>query len=170
VHATALIVEGYRGFRSAENLKLAIPNGNPGSGLTILVGPNSGGKSSVIEALQLCSDLGQQAQLSRGKRNVGSPAGVRLSIEYSDNSKGFKKIVGILDSNAERESADLQARYTEYLFRCIPAPDVRTKPSRSKPAENVEGLLGEDHSTVRSNYRESAISLFNEVNDFLAKH
>lgn len=34
---------GYKGFATQQSLKLAMPNGKPGSGLTVLVGPNGGG-------------------------------------------------------------------------------------------------------------------------------
>ena len=40
---------GYRGFAIKQTLNLAIPNGELGSGLTVLVGPNGGGKSTLIE-------------------------------------------------------------------------------------------------------------------------
>lgn len=40
---------GYRGFATRQNLKLAIPKGERGSGLTVLVGPNGGGKSTLVE-------------------------------------------------------------------------------------------------------------------------
>lgn len=40
---------GYRGFAQKQSLKLAIPNGKRGSGLTVLIGPNGGGKSTLVE-------------------------------------------------------------------------------------------------------------------------
>ncbi len=47
-----LRIRGYRGFKSEGVLDLAVPDGRPGSGLTILTGPNNGGKSSILEALR----------------------------------------------------------------------------------------------------------------------
>lgn len=52
---TRLSVEGYRGFQHAQTLNLARPNGQPGSGLTIIVGANSSGKSTVVEAMHYFS-------------------------------------------------------------------------------------------------------------------
>lgn len=49
---TQLKILGYRGFRSQEILDLAVPTDRPGSGLTILTGPNNGGKSSILECLR----------------------------------------------------------------------------------------------------------------------
>ena len=45
-------IKGYRGFATDQRVRFAVPTGAVGSGLTVLVGPNNGGKSSVIEALQ----------------------------------------------------------------------------------------------------------------------
>lgn len=45
-----LSIKGLRGFAEYAELKLAVPTDNqPGSGLTILVGPNNGGKSTITE-------------------------------------------------------------------------------------------------------------------------
>lgn len=49
---TQLKILGYRGFRSQAILDLAVPTDQTGSGLTILTGPNNGGKSSILECLR----------------------------------------------------------------------------------------------------------------------
>ena len=49
-----LSMEGFRGFSKKRKIKFAVPNGtDEGSGLTVLVGPNNGGKSTIIEAIHL---------------------------------------------------------------------------------------------------------------------
>lgn len=45
-----LEISGLRSFAEAERLELAIPNGEFGSGITVLVGPNNSGKSTIVEA------------------------------------------------------------------------------------------------------------------------
>ncbi len=51
-----LTIKGLRGFSEKTNIHFAIPdNINPGSGLTVMVGPNNSGKSTVIEAVHLLS-------------------------------------------------------------------------------------------------------------------
>lgn len=51
-----LTIKGLRGFSEKTNIHFAIPdNKNPGSGLTVMVGPNNSGKSTVIEAVHLLS-------------------------------------------------------------------------------------------------------------------
>lgn len=43
---------GYRGFSKKREIQFAIPNGELGSGLTILVGTNNSGKTTIIEAIK----------------------------------------------------------------------------------------------------------------------
>lgn len=52
----SLTIKGFRGFTNKRKMEFAIPDGETiGSGLTILVGPNNSGKSSIIEALHILS-------------------------------------------------------------------------------------------------------------------
>ena len=49
-----LSIEGLRGFSEKICFEFALPDGkNIGSGLTILVGPNNSGKSTVIETVHI---------------------------------------------------------------------------------------------------------------------
>lgn len=51
-----LSIEGLRGFSKKIEINFALPDKkNKGSGLTVLVGPNNSGKSTVIEAIHLLS-------------------------------------------------------------------------------------------------------------------
>lgn len=51
-----LTIKGLRGFSEEQEISFALPDGkNVGSGLTLLVGPNNGGKSTIIEAIHLLS-------------------------------------------------------------------------------------------------------------------
>jgi AAA15 family ATPase/GTPase len=45
----SLTIEGFRGFATKRVFHPGIPNGTQGSGLTIIVGPNNSGKSSLLE-------------------------------------------------------------------------------------------------------------------------
>ena len=49
---TRIEILGYRGFRETGSLDLAVPNGEAGSGLTVLTGPNNAGKSCILECLR----------------------------------------------------------------------------------------------------------------------
>lgn len=77
----SLTIHGLRGFATAQTLHLARPRGEPGSGLTMLVGPNNGGKSTVIEALRTLSLTREPPSFTEGKRNKA--AGDRILVEVT---------------------------------------------------------------------------------------
>lgn len=86
---------GYRGFSTKETLNLAIPNGKPGSGLTVIVGPNGGGKSTLVECFrQLSLAKRQNATFSSGRRNKNAGDKVEISIEYDEITGSLKTING----------------------------------------------------------------------------
>ena len=70
-------ISGLRGFASLETLDIAAPQERPGTGLTVLVGPNNGGKSTIIEALGALSKNRPQS-FTVGKRNQA--AGDRVTL------------------------------------------------------------------------------------------
>ena len=77
---TSLTLEGLRGFGQAQTLRFAQPSGASGSGLTILIGPNNGGKSTIVESLRAVASRGEQS-FTEGKRN--NDAGDRISIRIT---------------------------------------------------------------------------------------
>ena len=84
---TSLNIIGYRGFAKEQTLKLARPIGELGSGLTILVGPNNGGKSTIVESLQAISS--KSVSFSEGKRNRVADERVTIRVK-SDNGDTFE--------------------------------------------------------------------------------
>nr|WP_321238757.1 AAA family ATPase [uncultured Tolumonas sp.] len=60
-------IHGYRGFREIGALDFSVPNGEMGSGLTILTGPNNAGKSCILECLRARS--GGEVSFTAGTRN-----------------------------------------------------------------------------------------------------
>jgi AAA15 family ATPase/GTPase len=68
---SSISIKGFRGFAEEQELKLADPNGNRGSGLTVIVGPNNGGKSTIIESFKLMSS-GNDISFAEGQRNKAS--------------------------------------------------------------------------------------------------
>lgn len=80
---TRIEILGYRGFKEVGSLDFAVPNGDPGSGLTLLTGPNNSGKSCILECLRA----------RRGNEPVSFTSGTRNSdveyveIKYSVNDK-----------------------------------------------------------------------------------
>ncbi|MBI2985382.1 MAG: ATP-binding protein [Deltaproteobacteria bacterium] len=73
----SLELAGLRGFALPQSLSFAMPSGAEGSGLTILIGPNNGGKSTIVESLRAMAST-QNQSFTEGKRN--KETGDRVSI------------------------------------------------------------------------------------------
>lgn len=73
-------IEGLRGFGKIGAMELGIPNGKQGSGLTIMVGPNNSGKSTIVEAFHAIS-MSAPPEFPEGKRN--KKANERISIKVT---------------------------------------------------------------------------------------
>jgi DNA repair exonuclease SbcCD ATPase subunit len=82
-------IKGLRGFATAQKLEFAIPNGQPGSGLTFLIGPNNAGKSTIVEALRSLP-YQQPQSFTVGKRNAR--ADDRVSIKITDSQNRMKEL------------------------------------------------------------------------------
>ncbi len=66
-----LSIHGLRGFGEERTISFAIPNGKFGSGLTIFVGANNSGKTTILEALRsFNSDKNSPPSFSERKRNM----------------------------------------------------------------------------------------------------
>ena len=75
-----LTIDSLRGFSNETNIYFAIPdNVTPGSGLTILVGPNNSGKSTIIEAVHLLNSNNNIIPISA--RNIQNKGKVKIEIE-----------------------------------------------------------------------------------------
>jgi putative AbiEii toxin of type IV toxin-antitoxin system len=93
-----LTIRGLRGFGTQQQLEFAEPTGKPGSGLTILVGPNSGGKSTIVEALRAMAGRREQS-FAAGKRNV--KAGENVLIRCVDTTGGVHELASIIGGGSE---------------------------------------------------------------------
>jgi hypothetical protein len=76
-------ITGLRGFAETGRIYMARPDGKRGSGITILVGPNNGGKSTVIEAFAAMSHRDPKGETEEpsipvGKRNLKAGGRVLL--------------------------------------------------------------------------------------------
>lgn len=67
---------GYRGFAEMGKMNFATPNGKPGSGLTLITGPNNSGKSSILECLKARNG---PVSFTIGTRNVATDS---ILIKY----------------------------------------------------------------------------------------
>ena len=81
----SLSLVGLRGFAESQTLHFAQPSGTAGSGLTILIGPNNGGKSTIIEALRAMASRTHQS-FTEGKRNKEASDRVSIRITHHDGT------------------------------------------------------------------------------------
>ncbi len=82
---------GYRGFAQKQVLKLAIPdNEKRGSGLTVLIGPNGGGKSTIVECFSKINQ--NRVSFSEGKRNKLAGDKVCIEIKYDGHTGKLETI------------------------------------------------------------------------------
>lgn len=86
VFYSTLNVEGLRGFGDTQCLELALPDGRTGSGLTIIVGANNSGKSSVVEAFDAVYRATRHSSVSfaADRRHGGSEREVRILFTRID--------------------------------------------------------------------------------------
>ena len=111
--ATHLDISGLRGFAANERLELAIPNGKIGSGLTIVVGQNNAGKSTIAEAFAAVAGRPYVIRhFPEGKRNKA--AGDRVSVALSFSS-GYQLSAKPSNPVAARRSLRLQTSTSIYL-------------------------------------------------------
>src|SRR5262245_41882826 len=79
---TRLDILGLRGFQAEQTFQPAIPNGKPGSGLTVVIGPNNAGKSIVIEALRAIVTPEAGGSFPERLRNANVDGRVRIRSWY----------------------------------------------------------------------------------------
>lgn len=82
---------GYRGFKKQAHIDLAIPDGEtPGSGLTVITGPNNAGKSSVLECMRARNGY-QTPSFSAGVRNA-SVDRVEITYVFDGRAESIRSI------------------------------------------------------------------------------
>lgn len=93
-----LEIVGLRCFGVAQNASFSLPNGKRGSGLTLFVGPNNGGKSTMIEALRGLAARKTQS-FTVGKRNPA--ANDSVAITATDHNGGLHTLKTIGPGGSE---------------------------------------------------------------------
>ena len=83
----SMSIKGLRGFAEEQILQFAQPNGETGSGLIILVGPNNGGKSTIIESIQaLAAPLSNPPRFTEGQRNKAAGDRVWIRVKFANGT------------------------------------------------------------------------------------
>jgi predicted ATP-dependent endonuclease of OLD family len=108
---TRIEILGYRGFRERGAMDFAVPNGEAGSGLTLLTGPNNAGKSCILECLR--ARLGNEAvSFTAGTRNADIES-VEIKYFVNGNEETLKSIA---KGSSETVSAGVDAGFHIFVL------------------------------------------------------
>ena len=136
-HVRRLEAGGLRGLSSKQSVDFAVPNGMPGSGLTVLVGSNNAGKSTFLEALRVLA--GDKAPaVSEGRRN--RTFGDEITLRYELEDGRDRALRSVRPGGSE----------TEWDPRSLPAGGLFVVPSRRAFDAYFGG--GNDYYAERENY------------------
>jgi predicted ATP-dependent endonuclease of OLD family len=106
-----LKIAHYRGFYREQDIVFAIPDGNkPGSGLTLVVGPNNAGKTTLLECLLVSANTDQK-KFEKSERHADSSP--KITIESTDRT--------VVYTNVEGGSQVRQDGECSTLFEMIPS-------------------------------------------------
>jgi recombinational DNA repair ATPase RecF len=104
---TSLQIVGLRSFAETQTLNLSLPDGQLGGGLTMLVGPNNGGKSTIIEAFSAMTQP-RDVSFTEGKRNKTAGDKVRIQASSSSGESKTLRTVDTGGSESKWENKDGQ--------------------------------------------------------------
>lgn len=121
-----LHVGGLRGLSTRQSIEFAIPTGTPGSGISILVGTNNAGKSTIVEAIQAVTN-DNLMPFSEGKRN--RRFGDRVEIRLELDAGRFRELKSVRAGGSQTEST----------VGSSPPDDIVVIPSR----RNFETFFGD---------------------------
>lgn len=140
VRASQLTVRGLRGFQEDAVLRLAQPTGVAGSGLTIVVGENNAGKSTVWESFDaLARKMRTDVSFSEGRRNQKSEGGVRIRLDRVDGSSYVLESKHA-DTSETRGSWETAGTAGESVFELVSVPARR----QFQPNFGKSGTVGRD--------------------------
>jgi predicted ATPase len=113
-------ISGLRGIAETQEILFAQPNKQLGSGLTILVGANNSGKSTIVEAIDFVRQRKTAPVFGENRRNAAVHGRIRIEYTLSDGGSA------ILGTNP---AGGGQPRWTESLFT-LQSEDIFVVPSR----------------------------------------
>ena len=132
---------GLRGFSDKQKLTIAKPNGNSGSGLTVIVGPNNSGKSTIYEAFRALSQ-NEPPSFTEGRINKAAGDKVEISISRTDGSSLTVKTT----ANGGSETEHILNGLTKRDVRFLTLPSRRTfSPFFSKSSFDRDTYINQSH-------------------------
>lgn len=128
----SITIKGFRGFSKSNTIYLAEPNKLPGSGLTVLTGPNNSGKSSILECINLRSSYESPSfdveMRNRLSKEVLITYDLTKSIEFICSIKQDASESKFLNRNDSFKSLVLPSRraFNPYFSKGIHTRDQHT--------------------------------------------
>ena len=95
-------INGYRGFASERVLEFAIPNDSIGSGLTVVVGANNSGKSTIFESIRAVTQTSPPS-FSEVKRNKSTNEHISISLFDDATTPNYISLKTLSDGGSETE-------------------------------------------------------------------
>lgn len=155
-----LTISEYKGFYAKQTLEFAVPDGQKdGSGLTIIVGPNNAGKTTIIESLLLGNG---DKKFKENERHAGKHPSICLEsqngdkIEYTNDEPESSKIKIVGPSHNIQFEVVPSRRYWSHIFSGESQSENLAHHTRSMEirGKNQEINLGSYLSGIRSNREE----------------
>lgn len=132
---------GLRGFSDNQTLNFGQPNGDLGSGLTIIVGPNNSGKSTIYEAFRAISQ-NQPPSFTEGRRNKIAGDKIEITITKNDNTSLTLKT----ETRGGSETKFEQNKLNKNEVKFFTLPSRRTfAPFFGKSIWNRENYINNSH-------------------------
>lgn len=104
-------ISGFRGFSTRQALRFSVPDGRPGSGLTIITGANNSGKSSIIECLKARGGY-ESPSFTVGARNAAADY---VEIKYFINGKE-ERVVSLKKGSSESKKVDVDTSFHIFVL------------------------------------------------------
>lgn len=159
---TGLSIEHYKGFFNKQEVTFSIPNNEKdGSGLTLIVGPNNTGKTSIIESVL----LNKEKKFKESERHKGIPPNITLKTQdgihtYTNIDHGSQVQI---DNEHSIQFEVVQSR-RHWDHKSGETCDVETFAWRSRDAD-VRNSNGLNTAAVlmginRDNYQKNRLNLY----------
>jgi predicted ATP-dependent endonuclease of OLD family len=141
----SLEISNYRSFTAKQTVNFAIPKCNlPGSGMTIIVGPNNSGKTSFIEAISITknSRVGQNERYSNKAILIKKSLQSGVSAQFYNVSQGSLIECGVKPLDGKFEFSPLVIGSIKSITRNLSSHEMEAQEfTRNSAGSYVRGAI-----------------------------
>ena len=161
-----LSIFGFRGFGEKQTLQFALPNGQVGSGLTIITGANNSGKTTIIESIRAFNGHSRMSpSFSEGRRNKKAKERIELIIKDEKEHECSIKTVPHGGSSTVKEGEISSQYYIVQSRRAIPYEFGKSNENKDSYMRNAQALENQRDSSL-SNYQARLFQIEREKDKF----